>query len=127
MLGKARALEPYDLALIHIEHKPAFFARVEDISPDHKRGWWQVKLFILALPMRVVTWTIDDEQIRGAEFTMGGTPVRIEKIHPPEEEQPEDSESVQQAPGKSHKQARILSLHRKAAEPQPEPTEGERA
>lgn len=123
MLGKARALEPYDLALIHIEHKPAFFARVEDISPDHKRGWWHVKFFILALPMKVVTWIIDDEQIRGAEFTMGGTPVRIEKIHPPEEEFPEDNEGGKETPSKPHKQARILTLHRKAEE-QPE---GERA
>ncbi len=125
MLGKARALEPYDLALIHIEHKPAFFARVEDISPDHKRGWWHVKLFILALPMKVVTWIIDDEQVRGAEFTMGGTPVRIEKIHPPEEEMPEDSDSGRESVVKSHKQARILTLHRKAVDEQQ--PEGERA
>lgn len=123
MLGKARALEPYDLALIHIEHKPAFFARVEDISPDHKRGWWHVKLFILALPLKVVTWTIDEEQIRGAEFTMGGTPVRIEKIHPPEEEEPEDSDAEHEPAGKPHKQARILTLHKKVVEQ----TEGDRA
>ncbi len=123
MLGKARALEPYDLALIHIEHKPAFFARVEDISPDHKRGWWHIKLFILALPLKVVTWIIDDEQIRGAEFTMGGTPVRLEKIHPPEEEEPEGTETSPETPGKPHKQARILTMHKKAVES----TEGERA
>lgn len=126
MLGKRAALEPYDLALIHLEQKPAFFARVEDISPDYKRGWWHVKLFILTLPLKVVTWIIDDEQIRGAEFTMGGTPVRIEKIQPPEEEEPENTEAElqPQRPGKPHKQARILSLHRKAVE---STEEGERA
>lgn len=125
MLGKRAALEPYDLALIHLESKPAFFARVEDISPDYKRGWWHVKLFILAMPLKVVTWIIDDDQIRGAEFTMGGTPVRIEKIQPPEEEEPENTEAPPhpQKPGAPHKQARILSLHRKAVES----TEGERA
>ncbi|MCG3158732.1 MAG: hypothetical protein DKINENOH_05376 [bacterium] len=117
MPRKPVAIVPQDLVLVHIDHKPAFFARVEDINPDSKRNWWQVTLFILALPMKVVTWTIDDDQIRGAEFTMGGTPVRLEKVIPPpaaaapEETQPEAQEAQ---PSRvrpiEHKQARILAF-----------------
>lgn len=112
---KPVAIVPQDLVLVHIEHKPAFFARVEDINPDLKRNWWQVTLFVLALPMKIVTWTIDDDQIRGAEFTMGGTPVRIEKVTPPsrasEEMEPVATET---ATASIHpieqKQARILAF-----------------
>ncbi|MDZ7268589.1 MAG: hypothetical protein ONB48_12700 [candidate division KSB1 bacterium] len=117
MSRKPVAIVPQDLVLVHIDHKPAFFARVEDINPDSKRNWWQVKLFILALPMKVVTWTIDDDQIRGAEFTMGGTPVRLEKVTPPptavtaEEIQPE-ARAAQPDRGRpsEQKQARILAF-----------------
>src|SRR5262245_16238698 len=118
MLGKPAAIMPQDLVLVHIDHKPAFFARVEDINPDYKRGWWHLKLFVLALPMKTVTWIIDDDQIRGAEFTMGGTPVRLEKVQPPREEGVEEvtdtAAETGVAPG--HKQARILSFTKKAAE-----------
>ena len=118
MLGKPAAIMPQDLVLVHIDHKPAFFARVEDINPDYKRGWWHVKLFVLALPMKTVTWTIDDEQIRGADFTMGGTPVRLEKVRPPREESGEETAApaaeTEAAPG--NKQARILSFTPKASE-----------
>lgn len=117
MPRKPVAIVPQDLVLVHIDHKPAFFARVEDINPDSKRNWWQVTLFILALPMKVVTWTIDDDQIRGAEFTMGGTPVRLEKVIPPpaavaaEETQPEAKEAQpNHAQPSEHKQARILAF-----------------
>jgi len=118
MLGKPAALMPQDLVLVHLDHKPVFFARVEDINPDYKRGWWHVKLFVLAVPMKTVTWIIDDEQIRGADFTMGGTPVRLEKVQPPREETPEaatdpvaESENVP-----ARKQARILSFNKKTVE-----------
>lgn len=118
MLGKSPAIVPMDLVLVHIDHKPSFFARVEDINPDYKRGWWHVKLFVLSLPMRVVTWIIDDEQIRGADFTMGGTPVRLEKIQPPREETAEETPDVAGESGSTsgRKQARILSFNKKAVE-----------
>ena len=118
MLGKPSALMPQDLVLVHIDHKPSFFARVEDINPDYKRGWWHVKLFVLALPMKVLSWIIDDDQIRGADFTMGGTPVRIEKIQPPPEETAEETTDALAETGTSpgRKQARILSLNKKTAE-----------
>jgi hypothetical protein len=104
-----------DLALVLVENKPAFFARVERIDADRKVGWWQVKLLILNLPLKVVTWVLDDEQIRGADFTMGGVPVRLEKIiAPPDEREETDlhprvgpTTRRSREPGKS---ARILTF-----------------
>ncbi|MBI1921223.1 MAG: hypothetical protein HYS23_09110 [Geobacter sp.] len=74
-----------DLVLVHIDKKPAFYARLEDVSPDNKPGWWQVKLLVLNLPLQVYTWILEDAQINGTPFTMGGTPVAIEKVVSPVE------------------------------------------
>ena len=75
----------HDLVLIHIDNKPGFYARLEDILPDVKQGWWQVKLLALSFPLQVFTWILDGNQIDGAPFTMGGTPVRIDKVVAPAE------------------------------------------
>ena len=101
-----------DVILIYIENKPTFFARIEEITPDIKKGWWRVKLLILQIPLAVTTWILDNDQIRGADFTMGGTPLRIEKIVAPPEvinnkEQEKEELSDQTA---EKKQARIISL-----------------
>lgn len=72
-----------DLVLVHVENKPGFYARIEDISPDVKKGWWIVKLLVLTFPLQVYTWILDESQIDGAEFTMGGTPLMLEKIESP--------------------------------------------
>lgn len=74
-----------DLVLVHIDNKPGFYARIEDISPDVKPGWWQVKLLVLAFPLQVFNWTLDESQINGEPYTMGGTPVRMEKVVSPVE------------------------------------------
>ncbi|GAB4302857.1 MAG: hypothetical protein Fur0034_18060 [Desulfuromonadia bacterium] len=73
----------HDLVLIHIDQKPAFFARIEDIVPDVKPGWWQVTLLALGIPLQLHTWILDTDQVAGAPFTMGGTPVRLEKVISP--------------------------------------------
>ena len=52
-----------------------------------KPGWWQVKLLALSFPLQVFTWILDGSQIDGGEFTMGGTPVRLEKVVCPAERQ----------------------------------------
>lgn len=72
-----------DLVLVHIDNKPGFYARVDDIAPDVKPGWWQVKLLVLTFPLQVYTWILDESQVDGASFTMGGTPVRLEKVVSP--------------------------------------------
>lgn len=72
-----------DLVLVHVEDKPGFYARIEDIAPDVKKGWWVVRLLVLTFPLQVYTWILDESQIDGASFTMGGTPLKIEKVVSP--------------------------------------------
>ncbi|OGT99140.1 MAG: hypothetical protein A2X80_05075 [Geobacteraceae bacterium GWB2_52_12] len=74
-----------DLVLIHVDNKPGFYARIEEIVPDVKPGWWQVQLLVLTFPLQVFTWILDDQQIEGADFTMGGTPLRLEDLVSPVE------------------------------------------
>lgn len=73
----------HDLVCIHIENNPAFFARIEDIVPDEKRGWWKVSLLVLTSPLQIFSWILEDSQINGAPFTMGGTPIMLEKVVSP--------------------------------------------
>ena len=75
-----------DLILIYLENQPAFFARIEDISPDIKRGWVRMKFLILQIPVSVGEWILLPEYIQGEEFTMGGKPVRIVRVEAPVEE-----------------------------------------
>jgi hypothetical protein len=115
MIHKQKSIIEQDIVLMHIEEKPAFYARVEAITADVKPKWWQVKFLFLTMPVQVATWIIDDEQIRGADFTMGGTPIRIEKVEVPKEaeaptEAPEESSAEEKTDGKK---GRVLSLHRK--------------
>ena len=74
-----------DLVLVHVDSKPGFYARIEEILPDAKPGWWQVKLLVLTFPLQVFTWILDDSQVEGADFTMGGTPLRLEPVVSPVE------------------------------------------
>jgi hypothetical protein len=73
----------HDLVCIYIDSKPAFFARIEEIVADVKPGWWQVRLLILTHPLQIFTWILEESQINGAPFTMGGTPVYLDKIVSP--------------------------------------------
>ncbi len=83
-----------DIVLIYMDRKPSIFARLEDISPDIKPDWWQVKLLVLTIPIQVMTWILEQDQINGKEFTMGGRPVRLEKIVCPEKE-PEKGDGIE--------------------------------
>ncbi len=94
-----------DLVLVHLEQHAAFYARINDITPDVKRGWYQVELLVLSLPPQTVVWILEESQINGAEFTMGGRPVRLELIPP--KPQPEPEASPPEGKGK------IISLVRK--------------
>ncbi len=106
-----------DIILVYIENKPSFFARVEKISPDIKSNWWRVKLLVLQIPVVVATWILDNEQIRGAEFTMNGTSVRIEKIVAPADPENENNTEIEknEHQQKSNNSARIISLNNKNA------------
>jgi len=71
-----------DIKLIHHNRNPVVYVRVEDITADVKPGWWQVRLLILQVPAREVTWILRDEYIDGGEFTMDGEPMRLESLAP---------------------------------------------
>jgi hypothetical protein len=99
-----------DLVLVHVENRPGFYARIEDISHDVKPGWWQVKLLVLTFPLQVYTWILDDSQINGAPFTMGGTPITLEKVESPLPP-PEDAGGDGQEAGSTGKpRSKVVSL-----------------
>lgn len=75
-----------DLVLIYFENEPTGFARVEEISPDIKKNWYNVRLLLLNLPLQTVTWILRDVYIDGEEFTMGGHKMRLEKVEAPKED-----------------------------------------
>jgi len=74
-----------DIVLIYFEDQPMAFARIEDITGDVKPGWYVVKLLFLQTPLEVTHWILRDSYIDGAEFTMNGKKMRLEKIVCPEE------------------------------------------
>ncbi len=102
-----------DLVLVHIDNKPGFYARIEDITNDVKPGWWQVKLLVLTFPLQLFTWTLDESQINGAPYTMGGTPVQLEKVISPmvREEKPDDEAPARKSGDKEKREgAKVVSL-----------------
>ncbi len=99
-----------DLVQIFIEDKFAFYGRVEAISTDVKPGWWRVKFLFLTAPYQVTTWILDNEQIRGSDFTMGGTPLRIEKLVVAHDEEPGGQDTGDRVSEKKPGKARVVSL-----------------
>jgi len=69
-----------DVVLIHYQDKPMAYARIEAIEPDMKKDWYQVTLLFLTIPAQTVTWILREAYIQGELFTMGGQPVRLEKV-----------------------------------------------
>jgi len=78
-----------DLVLVHLDRRPAFYARIDDINPDTKKGWYQVELHILTLPPQTLIWILEEAHIQGEEFTMGGRPMKLVAIPPKAPPQPE--------------------------------------
>jgi len=71
---------PGEIILVKIgkEKQDGFYARVNNIITDHKPGWWIVN-FSPLIPTKdfkliEVKWILDNQQIRGQEFTMGKEP-----------------------------------------------------
>jgi hypothetical protein len=69
-----------EVVLIYYQDKPSVFARIESIEADVKKGWYHVTLLLLSIPTRSVTWILRDSYIAGGTFTIGGTPIRLEKV-----------------------------------------------
>ncbi|HSH70411.1 MAG TPA: hypothetical protein VK997_10870 [Deferrisomatales bacterium] len=94
--------QPRDVVLVYVDDEPTFYARVEEILLDRKSGWRQLRFQVLTLPPQELTWILEPNQIDGDTFTMGGTPVRIERLPEPRPSvDPETGEAIkepQQAP-----------------------------
>ena len=103
-----------DVVMVHVDSKPGFYARIEAISPDEKPGWWQVRLLVFTFPLQVFTWILDEFQLDGADFTMGGTPIRMEPVVSPataEEQQTEqDQTEASQEPKQQSGGGKVVSL-----------------
>jgi hypothetical protein len=104
-----------DLVLIYLEDKPLSFARIEDILADSKPDWYHVKLLMLQVPPQIVTWILRDIYIEGAEFTMKGKRMRLEKVVVPDDPQAreqEETEKKEDAPKarKDSGKAQVISL-----------------
>ncbi|KAA0892210.1 hypothetical protein [Oryzomonas rubra] len=91
----------HDIVLINVDNKPGFYARIEELTPDVKPGWWQVRLMVFTFPLQMFTWILDEFQLDGADFTMGGTPIRMEQVVPPVEQ-----EQLQEEQGEKEQQER---------------------
>lgn len=99
-----------DIVLIYMEESPLAFARIESIEPDHKRGWFHAKLLMLQVPLQVVTWILRDVYIDGETFSMGGKPMRLEKVICPEQELPDELPVEKRNDDDSATDAKIISL-----------------
>ena len=91
-------VQPGDVILVHVEEKPAFFGRVEEILLDRKVGWRQIRFQVLTIPLQEFTWILEPCQIDGDPFTMGGTPVRIERLPDPQPAKDEGNEPASEKP-----------------------------
>ena len=104
-----------DIVLIYLEDGPLSYARVEDILADSKPDWYHVKLLLLQVPLQIVTWILRDIYIEGAEFTMQGKRMRLEKVVVPDEPQSlePNAENEKEDEPKSKKdtgKAKVISL-----------------
>ncbi|MEM5789606.1 MAG: hypothetical protein AAGU11_20015, partial [Syntrophobacteraceae bacterium] len=93
--------------------------RVEEIARDIKPGWFQIKLLVLQMPLLTVNWILREAYFNGEEFTMGGRPMRIEKVVAPSGEQPADETEKQDLSKKevpkpslveSKKEGKVISI-----------------
>jgi len=77
---------PGDIILVRIgkEKQQGFYARVNDIVADHKKGWWSVTFSPLIptkdFKLHEIGWLLDNDQIRGQEFTLNGVPHQLFKV-----------------------------------------------
>lgn len=102
-----------DLVLIYFEGKPLTFGRIESILADSKKDWYHVKLLLLQIPLQVVTWILKDVYINGAEFTMNGKKMRIEKVESPVELDTTDTrgdKKAEKGTASNDKGAKVISL-----------------
>ncbi|NIA31003.1 MAG: hypothetical protein GWP06_13955 [Actinobacteria bacterium] len=95
-----------EVLLTYFQDKPGFFIRVENVERDRKKGWWRMTFLILAIPLQTLTWILDDDQMRGSDFTMGGQPMRVKRVAAPDTTFPQvEKEDVQE-----NSKGRVVSM-----------------
>jgi hypothetical protein len=104
-----------DLVLIYMEDMPLSYARIENILADSKPDWYHVRLLMLQVPPQIVTWILKDVYINGAEFTMQGKRMRLEKVVVPQEPSEFEQEQENKDAPAGHKnkdtgRAKVISL-----------------
>lgn len=102
-----------DVVLLYLEDSPVSFARVEDIKPDAKKDWYQIRLLMLQIPLQVVTWILKDDYINGDEFNMNGKKMKLEKVESPVEDlQVQEPETIPENKKSSskNKSSKIISF-----------------
>ena len=100
-----------DIVLIYYQDKPTLYARVEAIEFDIKKDWYRVTLLLLSIPIQTVTWILREEYINGTVFTMGGNPMKIERIVPPEvKKEAPPEEPLPKEGGKKPQKGKILKF-----------------
>ncbi len=100
-----------DLVLVYLEQKPAFYARINDINPDVKRGWYQVELLVLTMPPQTVVWILQASHLDGEEFTMQDKPIKLVLI-PPKPAPPPSTQSPSSS-SKGKGKGKVIPLVRK--------------
>ena len=100
-----------DVVLVHYQDQPTLYARIDAIEPDVKKDWYQVTFLFLTLPAQTVTWILKEAYINGEMFTMGGQPVRLERV-PRTEPLQEESED-EPAKEKNGGPAKVIPLRKK--------------
>jgi hypothetical protein len=107
-----------DVVLIYLQEKPLSYARIESIEPDHKRGWYQVKLLLLQVPLQVVNWILRDAYVDGETFTMNGNPMRLERVVCPQEvSEPRNLPKITEAGGQNAKVISLAQMKKNAPPP----------
>jgi len=99
-----------DIVLIHKQNQPMVYARVEEIVADVKPKWWQIRLLILHPPAQEAVWILKEDYIDGDEFTMGGEPLRLERLAPPEPAIYQEPEPAADDPAPEATGEKVVSL-----------------
>lgn len=101
-----------DVVLVYHSERASFFARIDSIEPDMKKGWYKVQLLILTLPIRTVTWILREEYLNGMPFTMEGNAIRIEAVKPLPPEPDTDSAKGQSSEKQLSRGRKVIPFKR---------------
>ena len=93
MIPYGKMFSAGQVIIVYVDDEPGFFARVERVQPDRKKGWWQLTFLMLAIPLKSMSWVLDDEQMRGQPFTMNEVAMQIKQVEAPEEDYFRDAET----------------------------------